>query len=152
MGYLDSELVFSSAQSTAAFAIGDNASTNTYDTGSADNNAQQAEAAQTTENLWINVICNTLFVAVATGTVQAVFQTSPDNATWTDSVAGRALLVSGVTAGQILLIVQPPIGTQRYWRTILRVALEGVTAGAVDSYVSNTIQYNVQRPAGFTVA
>jgi len=81
-----------------------------------------------------------------------VFQTSPDNATWTDSVAGRALLVSGVTAGQILLMVQPPIGTQRYWRTILRVALEGVTAGAVDSYISNTIQYNVQRPAGFTVA
>jgi hypothetical protein len=152
MGMLDSELVFSAAQSTAAFAIGDNPSSNVYDTGSAYNNAQDSEAAQTNENLWVNVVCNTLFVAVATGTVQAVLQTAPDNATWTDTVAGKATLVSTIVAGQVLLQIQPPPGTQRYWRTILRVALQPVTAGAVDSYISNTIQYNVQRPSGFTVA
>lgn len=151
MGMLDSELVLSAAQSTAAFAIGDNASSNTYDTGSAYNNAQDAEASLTGENLWVRVGCNTLFVG-ATATVQAVLQSSPDNATWTDNVAGAAVLATGVAVGQYLLEVQPPSGTQRYWRTILRVAVANLTGGAVDSYICNTIQHNIQRPAGFTVA
>jgi hypothetical protein len=144
---LDSENVFAAAQSTAAFNIGDNPSTNSYDTGS----ANASEAAQTSENLWLQIVCNTLF-AGATATVQGVLQTSPDNATWTDSVAGKALLATGVTVGQALLQVQPPTGTQRYWRTIIRVAVANLSAGAIDSYISNVLQYNVQRPSGFTVA
>lgn len=147
MPMLDSELVFSAAQSTAAFNIGDNPSTNVYDTGSV--NAD--EAAQTSENLWVNVFCNTVF-AGATATVQAVLQSAPDNATWTDVVAGTKLTATAVTAGQTLLQVQPPTGTQRYWRTIIRVATANVTAGAIDSYISNTIQYNISRPSGFAVA
>ena len=151
MGMLDSELVFSAAQSTAAFNVGDNASSNTYDTGSAYNNAQDAEAAQTNENLWVNIMCNTLF-AGATATVAGVLQSSPDDATWTDVTAGPAILATGVTVGQALLQVQPAIGTQRYWRTIIRVAVANLSAGAIDSYISNTLQHNIQRPAGFTVA
>ncbi len=147
MGMLDSETVLSAAQSTAAFAVGDNASTNVYDTGSANDD----EAAQTGENLWVNIVCNTLF-AGATATAQGVLQSAPDNATWTDVVAGPALLATGVVVGQSLLTVQPPIGTQRYWRTIIRVAVANLTAGAIDSYISNTIQHNIQRPSGFSVA
>jgi len=147
MGYLDSELVLSAAQATTAFNIGDNPSTNVYDTGSAYNNAQDAEAAQTGENLWLNVICNTLFVG-AGATIQAVLQSSPDNATWTDVVLGKAWALASTSAGFTLLQVQPPTGTQRYWRTILRIASANLTGGAVDSYISNTIQYNVQRPSG----
>lgn len=147
MGYLDSELVFSAAQSTAAFNIGDNPSTNVYDNASINN----AEASLTGENLWVNVVCNTLFVG-ATATIAAVLQSSPDNATWTDVVASKAFTIASIAAGTVLLQVQPPAGTQRFWRTILRVAVANVTAGAVDSYISNTVQYNVQRPSGFAVA
>jgi hypothetical protein len=147
MGYLDSELVLSAGQSTAAFNIGDNPSTNVYDTGSA--NAQ--EASLTGENLWIRVGCTTVF-AGATATVQAVLQSSPDNATWTDVVAGAALLATGVLAGQYLLETQPPSGTLRYWRTIIRVAVANLSAGVIDSYISNTIQHNISRPSGYSVA
>lgn len=150
-GMLDSELVLSAAQSTSAFNVGDNASTNVYDTGSAFANAQNAEAAQTGENLWVNVVCNTLFVG-AGATIAAVLQSSPDNATWTDVVSSKAFTIASIAAGTVLLQVQPPPGTQRYWRTILRVATANLTAGAVDSYLSNTIQYSVNRPAGFSVS
>lgn len=149
---LDSELVLSSAQSTSAFGTGDNASTNVYDTGSAFANAQNSEAAQTGENLWLNVVCNTAFTSGGGATVQAVLQSSPDNATWTDVVAGKATAYNSIVPGQSLLTVQPPIGTQRYWRTILRVATAALTGGAVDSYLSNTIQYSVNRPSGFSVS
>lgn len=147
MAMLDSELVLSAAQATTAFNIGDNPSTNVYDTGSLAN----AEAAQTGENLWVNVLCNTLFVG-ATATIAAVLQSSPDNATWTDVISSKAFTIASIAAGTVLLQAQPPPGTQRYWRTILRVAVANLTAGAVDSYVSNSIQYNVQRASGFTVA
>ena len=88
----------------------------------------------------------------ATATVQGVLQSSPDDATWTDAVAGAAVLATGVVVGQYLLEVQPPSGTQRYWRTIIRVAVANLTGGAIDSYISNTIEHNIQRPSGFTVA
>lgn len=152
MGMIDSELVLSAAQSTSAFGTGDNPSTNVYDTGSAYSNAQDNEAAQTGENLWLNVLCNTAFTSGGGATVQAVLQSSPDNSTWTDVVAGKATAYNSIAAGQSLLTVQPPIGTQRYWRTILRIGTAALTGGAVDSYFSNTIQYNVLRPAGFAVA
>lgn len=147
MGYLDSELVLSAAQSTAAFNIGDNPSSNVYDTGSVNNE----EASMTGENLWIRVGCSTLFVG-ATATVQAVLQSSADNVTFTDVVAGAALLATGVVVGQPLLEIQPPTLTLRYWRTIIRVAVANLTGGAVDSWIANTLQRNIARPSGFTVA
>ncbi len=147
MGMLDSELVFASGQIPTA--IGDTPSTNVYDTGSAAGNAQEAEAAQTGENLWINVITKT--APTAGGTIQAVLQDSPDDATWTDRLAGPALASAAVLPGVPLLQVQPPIGTQRYWRIVFRIATTAFVAGAFDAYISNTIQHNIQRPSGFTV-
>jgi hypothetical protein len=108
---LDSELIFASAQIPTA--IGDTPSTNVYDTGSAAGNAQEAEAAMTGENLWIDAICNT--PPASGGTIQAVFQDAPDNATWTDRLAGPVLPSAACLPGVPLLQVQPPIGTQRYW-------------------------------------
>jgi hypothetical protein len=148
MGYLDSELVLAAAQ--APTAIGDTPSTNVYDTGSAYNNAQDAEEAQTGENLWLNVIVNAT-AAGAGATVQAVFQDSPDNATWTDRLLGPVVPVANVTKGSALLQVQPPVGTQRYQRIVFRIATAVLTAGQFDAYFSNTIQRNVSRPTGFSV-
>jgi hypothetical protein len=148
MGMLDSELIFASAQIPTA--VGDTPSTNVYDTGSAAGNAQEAENALTGENLWINAICNT--APASGGTIQAVFQDAPDNATWTDRLAGPVLASAACLPGVPLLQVQPPIGTQRYWRIAWRIATTVFAAGAFDAYVSNTIQRNIQRPSGFTVS
>jgi hypothetical protein len=148
MGMLDSELIFASAQIPTD--VGDTPSTNVYDTGSAAGNAQEAENWGTQENLWINAICNT--APTSGGTIQAVFQDSPDNATWTDRLAGAVKASAACLPGVALLQVQPPVGTQRYWRIVWRIATTAFAAGAFDAYVSNTIQYNVQRPSGFTVS
>jgi hypothetical protein len=148
MGMLDSELIFASAQIPTA--IGDTPSTNVYDTGSAAGNAQEAEAAMTGENLWIDAICNT--PPASGGTIQAVFQDAPDNATWTDRLAGPVLPSAACLPGVPLLQVQPPIGTQRYWRIVWRITTTVFAAGAFDAYISNTIQRNIQRPSGFTVS
>jgi hypothetical protein len=141
---LDSELVLAAAQ--VPTAIGDTPSTNVYDTGS----AAGSEEAQTGENLWINVVCKT--GPTSGGTLQAVFQDSPDNATWTDRLLGPVLASAAVTVGLPLLQVQPPVNTQRYQRVVFRIATTAFAAGAFDAYISNTIQHNVQRPSGFTVS
>lgn len=150
MGYIDSETVLSGAQ--APTAIGDTPSTNVYDTGSATGNAQNNEEALTGENLWLNVICNVAPTGAAGSTVQAVLQDSPDNATWTDRLAGTVLGFAAVTQGLALLQVQPPIGTQRYQRVCYRIGTAVLAVGTFDAYFSNTIQRNVQRPSGFTVS
>jgi hypothetical protein len=150
MGYLDSELVLSSAQ--APTAIGDTASTNIYDTGTPWGTAQNAEAAQTSENLWINVVCTAAATSGGSATLAVVFQDSPDNSTWTDRLVTNVLGYASVTKGLTLLQVQPPVGTQRYWRVAYRIATAVLTGGTFDAYISNTIQRNVQRPSGFAVS
>jgi len=54
--------------------------------------------------------------------------------------------------GTALLQAQPPVGTQRFWRIVFRIATAVLTAGAFDAYVSNTIQRNTPRPSGFVVS
>lgn len=146
MGMLDSELIFSAAQTVTS--TGDTASTNVYDTGASYNNAQNASAALTNENLWIQALVNTTVTSGGAATVAAVFQDSPDNSTWTDRLVGPVVALASLTAGTPLLQVQPPIGTQRYYRIAYRVATAALTAGKFDAYISNTIAYNVQRPSG----
>lgn len=144
MGMLDSETVLSAAQIPTA--IGDTPSTNVYDTGS----VPAAEEGLTSENLWINVICNT--VPTSGGTIQAVFQDSPDNATWTDRLSGPVFASAAVLQGLTLLQVQPPTFSQRYQRVVYRIATTIFAAGAFDAFFSNTIQRNAARPSGFAVA
>ncbi len=148
MGMLDSEVIFSAAQSTAAAPIGNTASTNSYNCGS----VNDSDDAMTGENVWVNVVCNTPFTSSGAATVQALLQSAPDDATWTTAVAGPVLPISSVVAGTPLLQTQPPTGMQQYWQTVLVVGAYALTGGAVDSYVSNSIQRNTQRPAGFTVS
>lgn len=144
MGMLDSELVLSAAQ--VPTAIGDTASTNVYDSGSVPN----AEEGLTGENIWLQVICKT--IPTSGGTIQAVFQDSPDNATFTDRLAGAVFASAAVTLGLPLLQVQPPTFTQRYQRVVYRIATTIFAAGAFDAFFSNTIQRNTARPSGFAVS
>lgn len=146
MGMLDQEVMFADGQTVTA--IGDTASTNAYNTGGANG---QNEAAMTGENLWINAVVKTTATSGGAATIQAVFQDSPDNATWTDRVLGAVTPVATAVAGSPLLQVQPPVGTQQYWRVVTRVAAFVLTAGTFDAYVSNTLQRNISRPSGFAV-
>lgn len=143
MGMLDNEVIFSDAQ--AVTATGDTASTNTYDCGGTNG---QSDNGQTTERLWVNMTVNTAFTSGGSATLQGVLQDSADNATFADVVAGPVIAVANLTAGTPLLQVQPPPGMRRYWRTVSRVGTAAMTAGAVDSYVSESIQRNIARNSG----
>jgi hypothetical protein len=146
MGYLDSEMIFSAAQAITTQT--DNASTNIYDSGS----AAQGDSGLTCENLWVNVICNTTFTTAASGTIQAVLQSSADNSTWVDNVLGPAFATGSLPAAKtVMLQVQPVPGMRRYWRIVYRVGTGALNAGKADAYVSNTIQLNTLRAGSFTV-
>ena len=147
MGMLDQEVMF--ADNETVTATGDTASTNVYDTGGANG---QNEAALTGENLWINAVVRTTATSGGSATIQAVFQDSPDNSTFTDRVLGAVVPVASAVAGYPLLQVQPPIGTQRYWRVVFRIATAALTGGTFDAYVSNALQRNISRASGFAVA
>lgn len=147
MGMLDSQLIFAEAQTVTA--TGDTASTNVYDAGGANG---QGDAGQTGENLWINAVCTTTATSGGSATIQAVLQNSADNATFTDVVAGPALAVASVTAGTVMLQVQPPPGMLEYWRVAWRIGTAVLTAGKFDAWVSNTIERNIARNSGFSVA
>lgn len=135
--------MFSDAQ--VVTAASDTASTNTYDCGGTNG---QSDNGQTQENLWINATVNTTATSGGSATMQAVFQDSADNSTFADVVAGSAIAVASLTAGTVLLQVQPPPGTRRYWRVVWRGAVAVLTAGKFDAYVSNSIQRNIARNSG----
>jgi hypothetical protein len=145
-GMLDQEIIFAEAQTVTA--TGDTASTNVYDNG----NANTGDNGLTGENLWVQALCSTTATSGGAATIQAVLQDSADNATFADVVAGPVFALAAIVAGAQLLRVQPPPGTRRYWRIAWRVGTAVLTAGKFDAFVSNTVQYNVQRPSGFTVA
>ena len=146
MGMLDSETVLASAQ--AATAIGDTASTNVYDAGS----ANASDLSMVGENLWIQALVNTLGTSGGAATMQAVLQDSADNATFADVLAGPVVALAGLTVGAVLLQTQPPTGLRRYTRIVWRIGTAVLTAGKFDAFISNTIQRNIARPSGFSVS
>lgn len=143
MGMIDNEVLFSNGQ--AVTATGDTPSTNTYDCGGTNG---QSDNGQTSERLWINITLDSAFTSGGAATLQGVFQDSADNATFADVVAGPVLALAGLTAGAVLLQVQPPPGTRRYWRTVARGAVAVFTAGTLSSYASQSIQRNIARASG----
>lgn len=146
MGMLDQSTKLAVAQ--AVTATGDTASANTYDNGS----ANSSDISMTGENLWINATVDTTATSGGSATVQAVLQDSADGATFADVLAGPVVPVANLTAGTVLMQVQPPTGMRRYFRITWRVGTAVLTAGKFTAYVSNTIQRNIARPSGFTVA
>lgn len=146
MGMLDNSTKLATAQ--AVTSTGDTASTNIYDSGS----ANSSDISMTGENLWINAVVDTTATSSGSATVQAVLQDSADGSTFADVAMGPAVAVASVVAGANLLQIQPPVGMRRYFRIAWRVGTAALTAGKFTAYVSNTIQRNVARPSGFTVA
>lgn len=146
MGMLDQSTKLAAAQTVTA--TGDTASTNTYDSGS----ANSSDISMTGENLWINAAVDTAATSGGSATVQAVLQDSADGTAFADVLAGPVVPVANLTVGTVLLQTQPPAGLRRYFRVTWRVGTAALTAGKFTAYVSNTIQRNIARPSGFTVA
>ncbi|MDR3005204.1 MAG: hypothetical protein LBV14_13335 [Acidovorax sp.] len=146
MGMLDQSTKLATAQ--AATTVGDTASTNAYDNGS----AHSSDISMTGENLWINAVVDTPVTSGGAATVQAVLQDSADGTAYADVVAGPVLALADLKAGATLLQIQPPTGMRRYVRIAWRVGTAALTAGKFTAYVSNTSQRNIARPSGFTVA
>lgn len=147
MGMLDSEIIFSAAQ--AVTATGDTPSTNVYDCGGSNG---QGDNGQTGENLWVNVTVNTPATSGGAATIQAVLQDSADDNTFADVASGPTVPVANATLGAVILQIQPPPGMREYWRIVYRIGTAVLTAGKFDAYVSNTIQRNIARHSGFSVA
>lgn len=146
MGMLDNSTKLASAQ--AVTSTGDTASTNIYDNGS----ANVSDIALTGENLWINAVVDTTATSGGSATLAPVLQDSADGSSFADVLVGAAVAVANLTAGTVLMQVQPPVGMRRYFRIAWRVATATLTAGKFTAYVSNSVQRNVSRPSGFTVA
>ncbi len=146
MGMLDQSTKLATAQ--AVTSIGDTASSNVYDSGS----ANSSDISMTGENLWINAVVDTTATSGGSATLQAVLQDSADNSTFNDVAMGPVVAVANLTAGATLMQLQPPVGMRRYFRVVWRLGTAALTAGKFTAYVSNSLQRNVARPSGFTVA
>lgn len=145
MGMLDTSTKFAIAQ--AVTSLGDTASTNTYDNGSAN-----AGDLALTQDLWLTVSCSTTATSGGAGTLTPVLQDSADGSTWADALVGPTSALAALVAGATLWQTSPPAGTRRYLRVVFRVGTAALTAGKFEAFISTDIQRNVARPSGFTVA
>jgi hypothetical protein len=100
------------------------------------------------------VVCTvvTAFTAAGAATLQVQFQTSPDDATWTNLVMSDAIPVASLAAGTEVLRCDVPLGCQRYLRLNYVVATGPMTAGAVTSQIVIDREANVTYPSGFNAA
>ncbi len=146
MGMLDQNTKLASAQTVTS--VGDTASTNVYDFGS----APTADASLAAPDLWLTAVVDTTATSGGGGFVQAVLQDSADGATFADALAGPAIAVAQLKAGSAMLMTQPPVGLRRFFRLVWRVSGSALTAGKFTAYVSFDVQANVARPSSFTVA
>lgn len=144
MGMIDNNTKLSVAQ--AVTSTGDTASANTYDSGSV-HSADMGLVGQ----LWLTVLVSLTATSAGAATVAAVLQDSADGSTWADVLVGQALPVASLTAGTVMMQVQPPVGTRRHIRVVYRVGTAALTAGRFEAFIALDVQRNIARPSGFTV-
>ncbi len=143
MGMLDQ-----STKRVTAQAVTTTVSSNVYDSGS----ANLSDISMTGENLWINAVVDTTATSDGSAGLQVFLQDSADNITFNNVASGPWFTVAQLTAGTTLMQMQPLPGMRRYFRVVWRVSTAALTAGKFTAYVSNSLQRNVARPSGFTVA
>lgn len=140
---LDLQEYFSQAQ--AVTATGDTASTNVLDT-------LVAQDEGIGEEVLVGVICTTAPTSGGAATIQAVLQTSVDNATYTDALIGPSFAYTAVVAGTMLLQARLPVGLKRYLRVAYRIGTAVLTAGNFSAFLSKDTQAYQFGASGFTVA
>lgn len=131
---LDSQLSLSRAQSIAA-AAGDVVSTDYYDTGSAADEGIGEEFA-------IQVQLGNAVTSGGAATVQVVLQTD-DNTAFSSArefpLTG-ALALASLTANRVLYQGRLPIGLERYFRVVYRIATATTTGGTVTTFLTKDLQ------------
>lgn len=149
--YMDIQEQLSSAQ-TLAVGTGDTVSTNIYDSAAGTVPGQNHDEG-IGEDIWLNIRIGTAALS-ATGTLQFVLQTD-DNSSFStpkEFILTAALLQAALTANQFIYQGRLPVGMERYWRVVYRVATAAFTAGTVDAFMTKDTQASRAYAAGFTVA
>lgn len=142
----DVNLIYSKAQ--AVLLVGDTASTDCFDTGS----ALASEIGLAVDDVFLSVVCNTTANSSGAATVRAVLQDSADGVNFSDVIAGPVLPVASVTKGAVLLQGPLPTRLRQFTQIVYRVGTAPLTAGKFDAFVSIGVQRNVAQKSGFFVA
>ena len=142
MPILDSQASLSRAQ--GPFNIGDNISTDIYDTGS---------AADTGIGEEVFLVVSTVAAPVGAGSTTAiVLQDSADASTWAAVQVNPAFTIAQMGANRELVRMRLPVGLRRFFRVVYRVETANQTAGTYNAFVALNLQANNPYASGFTVA
>ena len=144
MGCRDSNTIYSDRQAVTAVAT--TASTNVYDSGSAD----ASDIGLGGDDLWLTAYATGMTSAGA-ATVTPVLQHSDDNATFADALVGPTTAVA-TGPNAVLWQTRLPAGLKRFTRVGWRVATAALTGGVFTAFIAFDVQRNIARPSGFEVA
>lgn len=133
---LDSQLSLSRAQSIAA-AAGDIVSTDIYDTGA-------AADVGIGEDLYLQIQIGTAVTSGGSATVAFILQTD-DNSSFSSArefpLTGPVALAA-LTANSIQYRGRLPIGLERFFRVVYRIATATTTAGTANAFLVHGVQAN----------
>lgn len=137
---LDSQLSLSRAQSIAATA-GDVVSTDIYDTGS-------AADVGIGEDMFLQIGIGTAVTSGGAATVQFILQTD-DNSSFSSPrefpLTGPVALAA-LTANSIQYRGRLPIGLERFFRVVYRIAAATTTAGTANAFLVHGVQASPAAP------
>lgn len=140
---LDNQTMYTSGQ--APTAIGDTASTNSYDHGLGSSGAGAGD-------LWLVVKTSTAFTSGGAGTLQAVLQDSADNSSFADvQTLTPVLALAALTANKVLAVTRYPGVLRRYTRVAWRIAAFAMTGGTVSAFPVLDTDIQQYLGSGFSV-
>jgi hypothetical protein len=139
---IDQLTQFSSAQ--AVTSIGSTPSTNVVDLG-----VVRDIGGAVTDNLALLVQVVTAFTSGGSATLQVQFQTSPDNATWSNPAMSDAIPVAQLLAGYKFLVDEIPGPTSRYLRLNYVVGTAAMTAGTLTAAIVPSLDVQPTYPRAY---
>jgi len=135
---------FSADTGDSPTAVGSTASTNTIDLGV----ARDIGGAQTDQ---LALLCEVVaaFSSGGSATLQVQFQTSPDNATWSNLAMSDAIPVASLVQGYKFLPDEVPGGTSRYIRLTYVIGTAAMTAGTIKAALVPSLDVQPVYPRGY---
>ncbi len=124
---LDNQASYATAQ--AVTALGDTASSNSYDHGPGNSGIGAGD-------LWLLAKTVAAVTSAGAATVQAVLQDSADNSTFADVMTmSQALALAALGANKAIAAVRLPGTLRRYTRVVWRVGTAVLTGGTFSAFV-----------------
>lgn len=123
---LDNQTMYANGQ--AVTALGDTASTNSYDHGPGNSGVGAGD-------LWLVARTGAAVTSGGAATAQVVLQDSADNATFADvAVLTPALALAALGANKTIAVARMPGNVRRYSRVVWRVGTAALTAGTFSAF------------------